>query len=245
METQKPQITYELREKRRIGIVDGEEDRAAILQNALQSNGYSVNIFIPDTINDEKIKREAWKLRPDGWILTENVPLSLVGENTFKVALLDSNPCSRRERDELSQCVAKVLDSGFDLAITESVSLEALVAHVRAIVKRMPQRKEAVSYGGTEFNFGSKVLKKPDNTQTTLSKKEIATLEKLFEIPGKVVSNEELSSSAWPGEAKKDTVLKTFISRLRDKIEDDSNSPQIIKTVNGWGYKIGQSQEKL
>lgn len=238
METQRPQITYELRDKRRIGIIDRQEDRRTILENALQSNGYSVNVFLPDTINDEKTKREAWKLRPDGWILTENVPLSLVGENTFKVALLDSNPCSRRERDELSQCIAKVLDSGFDLAITESISLEALVAHVRAIARRMPQRKEAVSYGGTEFNFGSKVLKKPDNTQTTLSKKEIATLEKLFEVPGKVVSNKELSSSAWPGEDKKDAALKVLISRIRDKIEDNPQNPQIIKTVHG-GYKIG------
>ena len=42
------------------------------------------------------------------------------------------------------------------------------------------------------------------------------------------------------GEYVNDNTLTVYIKRLRDKIEDDPQNPQIIKTVRGMGYKAGE-----
>ncbi|MCI8497605.1 MAG: winged helix-turn-helix domain-containing protein, partial [Clostridiales bacterium] len=36
-----------------------------------------------------------------------------------------------------------------------------------------------------------------------------------------------------------DNTLTVYIKRLRDKLEDDPQTPRIIKTVRGLGYKVG------
>ena len=40
------------------------------------------------------------------------------------------------------------------------------------------------------------------------------------------------------GEFVNDNTLTVYIKRLREKIEDDPQSPQIIKTIRGLGYRV-------
>ncbi len=42
------------------------------------------------------------------------------------------------------------------------------------------------------------------------------------------------------GEFVNDNTLTVYIKRLREKIEDDPASPQIILTVRGTGYRLGR-----
>ena len=39
-----------------------------------------------------------------------------------------------------------------------------------------------------------------------------------------------------------DNTLTVYIKRLREKIEEDPNHPEIIETVRGVGYKIGDNK---
>ena len=43
------------------------------------------------------------------------------------------------------------------------------------------------------------------------------------------------------GEYVNDNTLSVYIRRLREKIEDDSSNPQIILTVRGTGYRLGDA----
>ena len=56
-----------------------------------------------------------------------------------------------------------------------------------------------------------------------------------------VLSRSKLLESMWDiaGEFVNDNTLTVYIKRLRDKIEDDPQNAQIIRTVRGIGYKVG------
>lgn len=58
---------------------------------------------------------------------------------------------------------------------------------------------------------------------------------------GMVLSRGKLLSEIWDiaGDFVNDNTLTVYIKRLRDKIEDDPQNPEIIKTVRGLGYKLG------
>lgn len=62
----------------------------------------------------------------------------------------------------------------------------------------------------------------------------------LFENRGKIIKREQILSYIWDNEENfvNDNTLTVYIKRIREKIENDPNRPEIIKTVRGLGYKI-------
>ena len=58
---------------------------------------------------------------------------------------------------------------------------------------------------------------------------------------GAVLTRTKLLESIWDiaGEFVNDNTLTVYIKRLREKIEEDPQNPQIIKTVRGKGYRLG------
>ena len=57
---------------------------------------------------------------------------------------------------------------------------------------------------------------------------------------GMVLSRNQLLEAIWDiaGEFVNDNTLTAYIKRLREKIEEDPQNPEIIKTVRGLGYKV-------
>ena len=57
---------------------------------------------------------------------------------------------------------------------------------------------------------------------------------------GRILSRRQLLEAIWDiaGEFVNDNTLTVYIKRLREKIEDDPQNPQIIKTVRGLGYRV-------
>ena len=67
--------------------------------------------------------------------------------------------------------------------------------------------------------------------------------------PGQVFTRNQLLSELWDmaGEFVNDNTLTVYIKRLREKIEEDPQKPELIKTVRGVGYvavsEIAQQRE--
>lgn len=59
---------------------------------------------------------------------------------------------------------------------------------------------------------------------------------------GMVLSRAQLLEMIWDiaGEFVNDNTLTVYIKRLREKIENDPQNPQIIKTVRGLGYRLDE-----
>ena len=64
---------------------------------------------------------------------------------------------------------------------------------------------------------------------------------------GRVLSRTALLENIWDidGDFVNDNTLTVYIKRLRDKIEDNPDSPSIIKTVRGMGYVITDEEPRV
>ena len=77
-----------------------------------------------------------------------------------------------------------------------------------------------------------------DGEPIELSKTEQKLLKVLCENRGKVVKREYLIDEVWQGETEfvDAHALTVAVKRLRDKLEDDTQKPEYVKTVYGIGY---------
>lgn len=73
-----------------------------------------------------------------------------------------------------------------------------------------------------------------------LSSKEFALLAYLYENGGKVCSKDEIGQVVWSEyqEGVFDYQIENLVRRLRMKIEEDPNVPQLLVTMRGLGYKL-------
>ena len=56
------------------------------------------------------------------------------------------------------------------------------------------------------------------------------------------MTRDQLFEAIWDlgGEYVNDNTLTVYIKRLREKLEDDPAHPQLIRTIRGLGYKLGE-----
>ena len=79
-----------------------------------------------------------------------------------------------------------------------------------------------------------------NGTRIELTSKEFEILKLLMKNPKKVYTKEQIYSHVWNDAYFGDeNAVNVHISRLRNKIEDNPRDPQIIVTVWGIGYKLG------
>lgn len=74
----------------------------------------------------------------------------------------------------------------------------------------------------------------------TLSPKEFALVSYLFDNKGRVCSKDEIGRAVWAEYQSGvfDYQIENLVRRLRTKIEVDPNSPVLLVTIRGLGYKL-------
>jgi len=139
--------------------------------------------------------------------------------------------------------IAKGLELGADDYVTKPFSHIELIARVQAVLRRA--RGEAVS--SEEKPFVSGKLKVDfarnevivDGKPVKLTSTEYKLLYHLIKNEGRLLSHESLLTKAC-GEAYRDArdLLRVHIQHLRQKLGDNLESPRIIVTEHGMGYKF-------
>ena len=132
----------------------------------------------------------------------------------------------------------EALDAGADDYITKPFSLMVLRARVSVQLRnKEAAAKNSMELDGFEFYFDKMDFFK-DGEPIELSKTEQKLLRVLCENRGKVLKREYLIDEVWQGDTEfvDAHALTVAIKRLRDKLEDDTQKPEYIKTVYGIGY---------
>jgi len=140
--------------------------------------------------------------------------------------------------DELSK--VQGLELGADDYVTKPFSHLELLARVRAVLRRaqaMPltQERPFVS-GDMRVDFGRhEVMVR--SQPVALTGTEYRLLYHLVRNAGQVMTHEALLSRVWGREYTDEiSYLKSYISRLRSKLERDPRHPEYILTEYGVGY---------
>jgi DNA-binding response OmpR family regulator len=137
------------------------------------------------------------------------------------------------------------LGLGADDYMTKPFLPRELVLRLHAILNRtyfpavLSQKlKPVFSLGDIKIDLNScEVTSKKGNA--TLTAKEFALLEKLFENREKIVTGDSLCMAVWGDSLYGyENTLMVHIRRLREKIEPIPSSPKYLITVRGLGYKL-------
>jgi DNA-binding response OmpR family regulator len=131
------------------------------------------------------------------------------------------------------------LDSGANDYITKPFKFAVLLARIRAQLRQHEQSEDAVfAIGPYTFKPASKLLINDKGTKIRLTEKETSILKYLYRSGDKVVSRDTLLHEVWGYNAGVTThTLETHIYRLRQKIEKDPSSAELLVTETG-GYRL-------
>ena len=94
-------------------------------------------------------------------------------------------------------------------------------------------------FGAFEINLQSGELRKK-GMRLRLSGQPFLVLAVLVERPGEVVTREELHSKLWPADTfvDFDHGLNNAVARIREVLEDSSETPRYVETIPRRGYRF-------
>ena len=142
------------------------------------------------------------------------------------------------------------LGLGADDYITKPFSVTEVLARIKANIRRTTQYDAMIDKNssskiercGLLMNVEDFTVSK-DGEVIELTAKEFEILKLLMQNPQRVYTKEQIYSLIWNDAYMGDeNAVNVHISRLRNKIEEDSRKPQIVITVWGIGYKLGEEK---
>ena len=133
------------------------------------------------------------------------------------------------------------LDTGADDYLVKPFSFEELLARVRALLRRPKQTLGTVlKVGDLELVRNSFKVSRAGRT-IDLSHKEFALLEYLMRNAGQIVTKDQIIRHVWDFDSDiLPNTVEAFIGSLREKIDRPWPDAPLIKTVRGFGYKLGE-----
>ena len=133
---------------------------------------------------------------------------------------------------------------GADDYITKPFKARELTSRINAVLRRnsnqSQKKSNIINLGNVSIDIREAKVTK-NNEVVFLTALEYKILLLLVLNPNIVFTREKILANIWDvsEEYVNDNTLTVYIKRIREKIEDNPTNPQIIQTVRGIGYKIG------
>lgn len=142
------------------------------------------------------------------------------------------------------------LEMGADDYITKPFSLRELEARIKSVLRRS---RSAVTTDGASDEapiIRGKLRIEPSKREVTVGERQVELTPKEFDLlrlfasnPGRVFPRKYLLEKIWDYSYEGyDRTIDSHINRLRAKIEENPENPQMVLTVWGIGYKFSDEQ---
>ncbi|MFL6594440.1 MAG: response regulator [Chthoniobacterales bacterium] len=217
-------------------IIDDEKQIRRLLRIALESAEY--HVYEAET--GQAGLNEIVHHRPDVVLLDLGLP-DMEGDKVLRRLRewSDVPVLILSVRDDPEEKVA-ALDAGADDYVTKPFDTAELLARVRAA-----QRRALTETGEPVFNSGPLCMDfavrqvKLNGREIKLTPTEYSLLRVLVQNAGKVVTHRQLLRTVWGEKAESQAqYLRVYVTHLRNKLEPDRDSPKLIKTEVGIGYRL-------
>jgi len=224
-------------------VVDDEPEICEIVRQYLESEGFRVT-----SVHDGAGMRRVMATEAVSLVILD---VMLPGEDGLTLA--------RELRDEWPQIgililtgrgdtVDKIigLEMGADDYLSKPFHLRELLARTRSVLRRVaPAPRETgkerprsrASFAGWHLDLATRELVSPKGGTVHLTTGEFDLLAAFVVNANQILSRERLLDLARNREGGPfDRTIDVQVGRLRRKLEDDPDSPTLIKTVRGTGY---------
>ncbi len=144
------------------------------------------------------------------------------------------------------------IEMGADDYLVKPFNPRELLARIKSILRRTralppnlrPESARCLSFAGWCLDTAARLLVAPDGVATPLSGGEYRLLRILLDHPNRVLNRDQLTEMIHGREAEAyDRAIDVQVSRLRQRLRDDSREPELIKTVRGEGYVLAATVE--
>ncbi len=142
------------------------------------------------------------------------------------------------------------LGDGADDYVVKPFSVKELLARVTAVLRRSPQRPSDVGefrlpHGVADLNRHE--VRLDDGRSALLSEREVELFRYLAANSGRVISRDEIMANVWRINPRglSTRTIDMHIVRLREKLGDDPEQPQVLLTVRGQGYMVAKTESPL
>ena len=228
-------------------VVDDDEAIARLVSVNLAARGYRVKQFSEGKSALDSLVADS----PHLMILDVVMPGINGLEVASQVRQVSTVPIMMLSvRGETSAKLA-ALDLGADDYVTKPFRVEELLARIRAILRRSDQVNATVPPPGLVFQYGAlnidvdRLQVVSGNRRVHLTHHEWAILRILVQHAGKVISSRQLLQEAWgPEYGDEGDYIRTYVTRLRRKLERNPRNPEYILTERGLGYRLVEADPK-
>jgi DNA-binding response OmpR family regulator len=229
----------------RILVVDDEPRILNFLTTKLHASGYEVI-----TANNGVSAIEQAQAQEPNLIVLDVVMPRMDGFQTLKeLRTFSSVPVIFLSAKGTDVDRIKGLGLGADDYLPKPFSPDELVARIDAVKRRTgptENRKVQQHYilGDLKVDFAKRLVT-INGKEVRLTKIEWLLLSELIQNAGRLMLYEELLSRVWGPEYRNDVqLLRTWISRLRYKVEKDPARPTLIRTMPKTGYIIDETASR-
>ncbi|WP_439544454.1 response regulator [Hyphomicrobium sp.] len=221
----------------RVLIVDDEPQILRFLKPSLVAAGYDVVVA---ATGKEALKAAATSA-PDIIVLDLGLPDMDGKEVIRELRTWSTTPIvvlSARDRE--AEKIA-ALDLGADDYINKPFGIGELTARLRTALRHTAQR------AGEQTRFKAGALEVDilahtvtiDGKPAKLTPKEFELLAVLVRNAGRVVTHRQILTAVWgPAHTEDLQYLRVFIGQLRQKIQRSAQTPELIATEPGIGYRL-------
>jgi len=226
-------VGYRRTKRDRVLVVDDDASLAEMLSIVLEAEGLTTKVCRAG----DRVLGDFAEFKPDVVLLDLMLPGMDGMAVCRKIREKSAVPIIMLTAKSDTSDVVRGLEVGADDYITKPFKNQELVARVKARLRRTDQLAETLVFGDIVLDpVGHTVTRKGELLD--LTPLEFDLLACLLGTPEQVFSRETLLRKVWgyhhPGDTK---LVNVHMTRLRSKIEDDAENPEVIKTVRGVGYQ--------